>query len=69
MLTKTYQVDRQGRWQRRLGDFTEDVVLVCSGCGAEPQGRFEVADGRFAFVPLDGANSSENGGADSCISS
>jgi hypothetical protein len=51
MLTKTYEVSEDGRWQRRLGDFVEDVVVVCAACGEEPQGRFEADDGEFAFIP------------------
>lgn len=51
MLTRTYELDDQGRWRRRLADFVEDVVVVCSGCGEEPDGRFESDDNMFAFVP------------------
>lgn len=51
MLTKTYQIDERGRWRRRLDDFIEDVVVVCAGCGAEPEGRFDAGDGEFVFVP------------------
>jgi hypothetical protein len=50
MLTRTYQVDEEGRWLRSLADFAEDVVVVCSGCGEEPDGRVESADNVFAFV-------------------
>ena len=51
MLTKTYQIDERGRWRRRLDDFVEDVVVVCAGCGVEPEGQFDAGDGEFVFVP------------------
>ena len=51
MLTKTYPLDGSGRWQRRFGDFVEDVVVVCADCGAEPAGDFAGDGTTFAFVP------------------
>jgi hypothetical protein len=51
MLTKSYDVNESGRWHRQLGDFVEDVVVVCADCGAEPEGTFDATDGEFAFIP------------------
>ena len=51
MLTRTYEVDLAGRWERRIDEFVEDVVVVCKSCGHEPDGRFEADDGGFSFVP------------------
>jgi hypothetical protein len=58
MLTRTYDVGEDGRWRRKLDDFTEDVVVVCLGCGQEPEGRYEADDGAFAFLPVAGAGES-----------
>ena len=33
MLTRTYEVDRAGRWERKIDEFVEDVVVVCKSCG------------------------------------
>jgi hypothetical protein len=51
MLTKTYELDAAGGWQRRFADFVEDVVVVCASCGAEPEGTFGGDGTSFAFVP------------------
>ena len=51
MLTSTYDVE--GGWERRMGDFVEDAVVVCKECGREPPGRLEVRDDTFVFVPSD----------------
>ncbi len=62
MLTRKYEVDERGRWQRRLDEFVEDVVVVCAGCGEEPEGRYEAHDGTFAFVPLNYDTQETRGG-------
>jgi len=54
MLTKSYPVDACGRWQRRIGDFVEDVVVVCSACGTEPEGCVEAHGEAFSFTPAGG---------------
>jgi hypothetical protein len=51
MLTKSYELDARGRWDRRLDDFVEDLVLVCAACGAEPEGDLAAQEGRFEFSP------------------
>ena len=51
MLTRTYTLDARGRWRRQLHEFSEDVVVVCTRCGAEPDGTFDACDGEFAFIP------------------
>jgi hypothetical protein len=51
MLTRTYEVDGAGHWERRIDEFVEDVVVVCKACGQEPEGRFEADDRGFTFVP------------------
>jgi hypothetical protein len=61
MLTGTYEVDEHGRWQRRLDEFVEDVVVVCTICGEEPVGRFDADAGMFAFVPEDAHRTQERG--------
>lgn len=50
MLTRTYEVDRAGHWTRRLGEFVEDVVVVCRECGAEQDGRICDDGSAFTFV-------------------
>jgi len=64
MLTRTYDIGEGGRWHRQLDDFTEDVAVVCLGCRQEPEGRFEVEDGAFVFLPAagQGQNAESRGG-------
>jgi hypothetical protein len=54
MLTKSYPIDETGHWRRCLGEFVEDVVIVCTACGAEPDGRLEARGEEFAFMPRRG---------------
>lgn len=50
MLTKTYEIDDEGHWERRISDFVEDVVVVCRMCCAQQEGRID-EDGRsFVFL-------------------
>ena len=61
MLTRSYRVDETGHWRRRIDEFVEDVVIVCSACGAEPNGRCDAHGEEFAFVPDDVTRTNERG--------
>ncbi len=51
MLTKSYEIDRSGHWERILSDFPEDVVVVCHVCGTQQDGRIDDDGPRFVFSP------------------
>lgn len=50
MLTKSYEIDEAGRWNRSLADFVEDVVIVCRQCGRQQEGRIDEIGSSFVFV-------------------
>ncbi len=50
MLTKTYEIDQAGHWERRLSDFVEDVVVVCRTCGTQQEGRIDEDGCSFVFL-------------------
>jgi hypothetical protein len=54
MLTKSYPLDEKGRWRRRMGDFVEDVVIVCAACGVESEGSVDAQGEEFVFTPETG---------------
>lgn len=53
MLTRMYAVSADGRWQRRLDEFDEDVVVVCSRCNDQPAGELGADEEAFWFEPAD----------------
>ena len=54
MLTKSYLVDATGRWARRIGDFVEDVVVLCAACETEIEGGIQTDGEACAFTPRPG---------------